>query len=213
MQELQAGDIEGVLNGILSSPEFQPPAPAPLWRALGAAWDWVWTRVGDLLGWLLPGLDTASPAWSLVVRVALVLLALVGVGVLLHLIRLGARSLRGPWRSRRARHEPHTGRTFTADDWEERARSAAAEERWRDAVMALYQAVIHRLAQEDRVWLDPGKTPGDYRRELSDDPWAGPLVDRFVRRWEPVAFGRRPAGRRSWHELLELARPLRERRA
>lgn len=208
-QEWPAGEIDEILSEILARPEFQPPSPAPLWRGLAAAWDWMWARLGDLLEWLAPGLQSASPAWGFVGRAALVVLAVAGVGVLVHLARLWIGSLRAERRAgRRGRPESAAGIVLSADDWEARARSAAGEERWRDAVMDLYQAVIHRLAQEDRVRLDPGKTPGDYRRELRGDPRTAPRLDRFVRRWEPVAFGGRAAGRRTWHELLELARPL-----
>lgn len=200
--------VDGVLGDILARPEFQPPSPAPLWRVLGAVGDWIWARLGDLLVWLAPGLEAASPVGSVLARFALVLLGVVGVGVLVYLARLWLAGLRGGPAGRRRGPAMEGEEVRTADEWEERARSAAAEERWREAMTALYQAVIHRLAEDGRVGLDPGKTPGDYRRELRSDPRAAPLLDRFVRRWEPVAFGRRSAERRGWHELLEVARAL-----
>lgn len=205
-QERSAAEVHQVLEEILARPDFQPPDPAPLWRALGAAWEWVWLRLGDLLQWLAPGLESAAPAWSVLLRAALVVLAAVGVGVLVHLTRSWIASLSGGRRRGPGAGEPAAAAPRSAGDWEAVARSAADEERWREAVMALYQVVIHRLAQDERLRLDPGKTPGDYRRELRSDPRAAALLDGFVRRWEPVAFGRRAANRRAWHELLERAR-------
>lgn len=207
MQEtLRVAEVDRILERILARPEFQPPEPAPLWRALGTAWRWAWTGIGELLEWLAPGLDAASPAWSLLARSLVVLLGLVGLGVLAYLARLGLGSLRRRTRSPEG-GGPRTVRR-TASEWEKVAALAAEEGRWRDAVIALYQTVIHRLAQDERLRLDPAKTPGDYRRELRGDPETGPLLDRFVQRWEPLAFGRREAGPGAWSELRALARAL-----
>lgn len=209
VQDPGVAEVDRVLEEILARPDFASPPRAPLWRALGAAWDWFWARLGDLLEWLVPGIDSVSAPWSVGGRVVLAVLAVVGVALLLHLGRLGMASLRrrGP-AGRRSAETGTSDDPVDAEGWEARARSAAERGRFRDAAVALYQAVIHRLAREERVRFDPGKTPGDYRREVGDDPRAGPLLEAFVRRWEPVAFGRTSAGPGSWDELLGLARAL-----
>ena len=92
-----------------------------------------------------------------------------------------------------------------AAEWEARARRAAAEERWRDAAMALYQALLHRLDERGAVRYDAAKTPGEYRRESRRDVGAARMLEGFLRVWEPVAFGGRGADETVYSGLRELA--------
>lgn len=208
MQQLPAGVVHRVLAEVLARPEFAPPPASLLSRALHAVGTWVRDRMVELARWLFPDPGTVSSVWAFSRRALLVVLALLGVVLLVHLGRLWARSLRTGGRRR-----PAGGRgdgapsPATAADWEARARTEARASRWREAAVALYQAVLHRLAGERRVSLDPGKTPGDYRREVRSDPVTGPALDRFVQSFEPVAFGRR-AGRAEYERLCALARTM-----
>lgn len=207
MQQLPAGVVDRVLQEVLSRPEFAPPPASLLTRALRGAGTWVWDRMVDLVRWLFPDPGPVSSIWSFSRRALLVGLAVLGVALLVHLGRLWLRGLGAGVRPGRRGADGGESAPATARDWEERARGAAAESRWREASMALYEAVIHRLAGERHVHLDPGKTPGDYRREVRGDPRVGADLDRFVRSFEPLAFGRR-GGREAYGELRSLARSL-----
>jgi hypothetical protein len=82
-------------------------------------------------------------------------------------------------------------RARTAPEWEEEAARAAAAGRFRDAAVALYQALLLRLEAGGVLRYDPAKTPGDYRREARRDPRAAGALTAFLRGFEPVVFGGR----------------------
>ena len=120
-----------------------------------------------------------------------------------------ARSARRGWRARErgvaaASVEGVTG-VAGAAAWEARARQAASEERWRDAALALYQALLYRLDERGAVRYDAAKTPGEYRREARREPGAARTLDGFLRAWEPVAFGGRGADAAGYSGLRALA--------
>lgn len=155
--------------------------------------------------WLFPGDQGAAlEAGEIALRVILGIAALL---VLVQTVRfVAARVRRG--RGRRASSTDAAARTQTAAEWEVLARSAAEDGRWRDAALFLYQAVLHRLAERDRVRLHPAKTPRDYRREIRQD---AQLLDRwvtFVGRFEPLAFGPGAPDPDAYERLRSAAEPL-----
>lgn len=196
-------EVSRALEEILARPEFAPPPPSPVldWisQALGAVW--------DFLRGLFPGFALGEGARGILFWLVIATLALTG---LLLALRLARYRPKGQWRPRtRTRGGPAAGREeaapTTADGWETLARDLAARGRWREAAMALYQAVLQRLAARGTIRLDPAKTPGDYRRESRRDAESHRLLDAFLRRFEPLAFGGRTADAEAFERLLEAA--------
>jgi hypothetical protein len=94
---------------------------------------------------------------------------------------------------------------MSAASWESAAAAAAAAGRWREASLALYQVLLHRLDAVGAVRYDAAKTPGDYRRELRRDRGALGVLDAFLGPFEPIAFGGRPADAVIFERLRDAA--------
>lgn len=202
-----AAEVERTLAAVLARPEFAPPPRRPFFGAVVAALQWLGARIAAFLGWLFPDFDGSDPAWSVAGRIGLlvlivVALALVGRVAYRTFVRLrrdgrgGPRAPAGP----AGPSGPHTG-----EEWEAEARALAGQGRWREAAVALYHAVLQRLAAIEAVRLDAAKTPGDYRRELRGRPGLEEPMTAFVRRFETVALGRTPPDRAAWEALDSLA--------
>lgn len=140
--------------------------------------------------------------------VSWLLLAVFVIAAALALFHL-VRSVAGPRRSTAAPEPlrvPEEG-VRDATWWEAAARTAAAQGRFRDAALALYRAVVHRLEEAGALRYQADKTPGDYRREVSAHPARTPF-DRFVRQLLPVAFGARAPDREAFEALRASAAQL-----
>jgi len=180
--------IDRALRDVYARPEFRP-------RPEGSIWDLLLKPIQRFLGWLarqfegFRGLEDSAPwvYWLIVAWLALTALAIIG-----HLVftALSAMPDRRRRRLEAAEVEPRVG-PRTPADWEDEARRAAAAGRWREAAMALYQALLLRLDARGAVRFDPSKTPGDYRREVRRHPELATPFNAFLRGFEPVAFGGR----------------------
>ena len=197
--------VDSALARVLARPEFAAPRESALHAALRRLGNWILDRIVDLLRWLFPRLARSSEAWSAYGRVALMVLAVLGALLLGYVVYLVARNER----RRRARlvAAETPPRPLTATEWEARARAAGAAGHWREAALALYQAVLHRLADRGTLRLDPAKTPGDYRRETRRRD-VGPTLESFLRAFEPVAFGPGHPQADAYARLRGLAAPL-----
>lgn len=196
-------EVSRALEEVLARPEFAPPPRSPVWEwifdALGSVW--------DFLRGLLPGFAFGEGARGLLFW--LVIATLAAAGLLLATRLAGRPSLRRWRRYRPLRRTAAAGgeaaHPTTFDAWEMRARELAARGRWREAALALYQAVLLRLDARGAVHVDPAKTPGDYRRESRRDAESHHLLEAFLRRFEPVAYGGRAADAAAFEGLLEAA--------
>ncbi len=200
--------VDSALRVVLARPEFATPTRSPLSRWIGSAWERLGDWIGRLIAWLFPHLDAAGMLGPTAWRIVLVLLGGVGVLLLWYLGRRGLALWRRRARRRRGGEALEPGAPASSAEWE--ARSAAAERagRWREAAIALYFAVVHRLSRAGAIAYDASKTPGDYRREARRVPSLARSVDAFVRAYEPLAFGRRTADASAFGRLKELARGL-----
>jgi hypothetical protein len=201
----EAGEVDRALALVYSHPELAPPAPSP-WRVwLGELWD----RMRAVLASLFPDLQVGSGDLYLIVWIVAALAAVVTAAVAVHLVRGGS----AWWKGRERRVAPTAAGdrsgAASAGDWDVRARALADAGRWRDAVLALYQALLLRLDSRGTVRYDAAKTPGDYRRESRDDMAAAHLLDQFLRGFEPVAFGARAIDRDGYQTLQALVAQLR----
>lgn len=207
--ELSISEVERALDTVLARPEFAPADPPLLYRWLEGLRSWLGDTVWPFLSRFLPEPDWSHPGWELLGVVLFGAGALVGVALMLYLILLGVRALRG--RSRRVREEraPAPGRPMGAGDWEALAARSAERGDWREAALALYQAVVLRLGERGVVRVEPAKTPGDYRREARRQGSA--LVDQldaFLSWFERVAYGRSEPGPDQYDSLLSTARAM-----
>lgn len=195
--------VRTALERVYARPELAPPEPGPLdgvraffGRVLGRIFDWLGS-FGALRG--------ENPVVYWIVMGALIAL---GLGIVFYfiqntLLRLGSadpapRPERGPAGAIDARAR-------TAAEWEEEARRAAAAGRYRDAAVALYQALLLRLEAAGTLRYDPAKTPGDYRREARRSPQAAGALTGFLRGFEPVVFGGRALDAAGYERLRGAA--------
>lgn len=197
-----AEEVAVALREVLARPEFQPAAGRPGRGLWARAIRWLF----DALDRLLPDIPSL-PGGPILNAIAIAALA-AGAFVLVRRLARNRRR-RGAPAPAMARGEsaPPTEPALerTAEEWEARARELLAAGHPREAALALYQAVLRRLADAGLIRYDTSKTPGDYRREMADAPAAAGYVA-FLRRFEPLAFGRVPERDGDVPTLLTLAR-------
>lgn len=196
-----AAQVDDALRRTYARPELQPPEPG-LMDAVREWWRGLWSRIGD---WM-DGLGGVSPIvyWAIIILLVAVALGIIGYLLWSTLLRMEARG--GGFREAAPAHAGATNaRARTAAEWEEEARRAAAQGRYREAAMALYQALLLRLEAAGAVRYDPAKTPGDYRREARHDPRAAGALTAFLRGFEPAVFGGRPLDGEGYERLRAAA--------
>lgn len=191
-------EVQQALTEVLARPEFSDRPANALVTFLAGLRAAAREAVLTVLERLIP---SAGVGTILVqgVQLALALGALLLGGFLLsRLFRTGALP-----RARR----PGTGAPAAPDppeDWAAAAETAARQGRYRQAALALYQALLDRLDRGGLIRIDPAKTPGDYRRELRRTSPA-PAFDAFCRIFEPLAFGRSVPDRTAYERLSAAA--------
>lgn len=199
-----AAQVDEALRRTYARPELAPREPGAL-DGLREWWRQVWARIGD---WFdrFGDLRTDSPVVYWIVIGVLVAAALGILGYLLWstLVGMGDRGSVDPSETRRAGPAPNA-RARSAAEWEEEARRAAAAARYREAALALYQALLLRLEAAGVVRYDPAKTPGDYRREARRDARASGALTAFLRGFEPAIFGGRALDGEGYERLRAAA--------
>jgi len=164
---------------VLDRPEYRRPAPTLLQRARS----WARRQLERLLGAVLGGgrgemLFWAVAAAGLVVTVFLV-------------VRFGrgmsadpARRMSAPSPSRR-----------TAAEWRAEAEAHEGAGRWRAGLRCRYRALLADLAEGGVVDDVPGRTAGEYRREVGERaPAAAEPFGRATELFEQAWYGNRPTG-------------------
>lgn len=159
-------------------------------------------------------IDVHAPLRDLTGRILVLAAASIGVWLVVRLTRIGLASLRGGAGRAVLTSHPDRARERTAEEWESLAREARTAERWREASMALYHAVILRLAEAGHLRPSPAKTPGDYRREAgssSRTPDAADLAARiaaFLQMFERLVFAPTHPRADDYDRLRALAEPM-----
>lgn len=199
-----AAQVDEALRRTYARPELAPREPGAL-DGLREWWRQLWARIGD---WFdrFGDLRTDTPVVYWIVIAALVAAALGIIGYLLWstLVGMADRGAVDRAETRRAGSAPNA-RARSAAEWEEEARRAAAAGRYREAALALYQALLLRLEAAGAVRYDPAKTPGDYRREARRDPRASGALTAFLRGFEPAVFGGRALDGEGYERLRAAA--------
>lgn len=134
--------------------------------------------------------------------IGLVLLTVVAAGGVVLALRVLKRLPPDP--SRSVSIDAVVGRSSI--DWRAEAARHEASGRWRDALRCRYRSLIAELAERDLVAEIPGRTSGEYRREMTS---AVPLVavdfgeatNLFERAW----YGHAPTGPADSVEFAALA--------
>lgn len=202
---LTPAEVEAALAEVLARPEYAPTEAPLLYRWVTAGLAWLGERLGPVLRRLWPGIDLDNPAWETFGWALLGLGAIIGLALVAYLVHLAVRAFRRRRRAAR-RERAAVAAPVTAEDWEARARAAAAREEWRAAAMALYQAVLLRLSGAGALTLDRAKTPGDYRRDLRQgDGQLATRFEAFTRWFERVAYGGDEPGAEHYGRLAESA--------
>jgi len=153
--ELRAPDrdpqqVREVVREVLSRPEFRPAHRSLTERVF----DWVLEVIGRLLA-ALGGSGAGG-----IVGLLLLALVLVGVGV------LAARFSRGLTPSPEVAAAVPGGRRRSAAEWRADAEVQERAGAWREAVRSRYRALVADLASRGLVEEVPGRTAGEYRREV-----------------------------------------------
>jgi uncharacterized protein DUF4129 len=142
--------VREVVREVLSRPEFRPPQRSLTERVF----DWVLELIGRLLA-ALGGSGAGG-----IVGLILLALVLVGVGV------LAARFSRGLTPSPEVAAAVPAGRRRSAAEWRAEAETHERAGAWREAVRSRYRALVADLAARGLVEEVPGRTAGEYRREV-----------------------------------------------
>jgi hypothetical protein len=197
-----AAQVDQALREVYTRPELQPRQPG----VMDAFTEWRRDMLMRLAEWLarFGGLRSENPVvYWLVIGV----LAAAGISILVYLLwnTLARLEDRGPAPQPVTQGGRVNARARTAAEWEEEARRAAAEGRFREAAVALYQALLLRLESAGALRYDPAKTPGDYRRETRRDPRASGALTAFLRGFEPAVFGGRTLDGEGYERLRAAA--------
>jgi hypothetical protein len=191
--------VHRVVREVLSRPEFRPPERSLLERAV----DWVLEVIGRLLGAL------AGSGAGGIVGLLLLALVLAGVGV------LAARFSRGLTPSPEVAAAVPGVRRRSAAEWRAEAEVHERSGAWREAVRSRYRALVADLAARGLVEEVPGRTAGEYRREVGRAvPAAATDFAGATELFEVAWYGRADTGPREAAHLRDLSdRVLRRTRA
>lgn len=201
-----ATEVQEALTKVLARPEFAPIPESGLAALLGrirAAVAAAFASILERLHLVDIGSELFLPVlWFFLAGTALLLVA--------HIVSALADVRRGRGVRTPAAEAGTAAPGRAATDWATAAERAAEAGRFRDAVLALYQALLDRLQRQGLIRRDPAKTPGDYRRELRPHPARAHALERFLQHFEPVAFGGREPDRTAFDRIRTLGEAVGE---
>jgi hypothetical protein len=183
-------EVRSTADEVLDRPEFQRPGPTLLQRIR----NWIVDRVERAFGSLLGRGQAQLLAW--IVLVGAVAVVVFGV------IRFG----RGMTPDATRREERRIERRRTPEEWRAQADAHARAGRWREAVRYRYRALVADLGARGLVDDVPGRTAGEYRREVAAAaPEVAPAFSEASDVFETAWYGRRPTDEGQDRRLRELS--------
>jgi Domain of unknown function (DUF4129) len=193
------GAERDLADEILSRPEYRDP-PQSLWDRINEA---IGEFVGDLLSLVGFGGGSVAPI------VAWLVMALL-VGGLGWLLWWAISS--GRWTEGRARRRDEgdpvivaTDAYRSARDWRSEAEAHEAAGRWRPALRCRYRALVADLAARGLVEEVPGRTAGEYRRQVDAVvPEVAPAFAGATSLFEGAWYGGRSTGAEEAARFREL---------
>ncbi|KQR03299.1 hypothetical protein ASF72_09065 [Arthrobacter sp. Leaf141] len=181
----------------LARPEYRDAAPS--W--LADAWETVLDWLNSIGGQPAEGAPVPSPV------IGIVIAAIIAAAVIVARPRLNAKH-------RKANPVFESASQLTAGDFRERAAKSAAEQRWGDAVVDLFRAMVRSAEYRTILDPEPGRTADEAARGLSAAFGAETLrLDQAARTFDAVRYGNTPAEAADYRDLasldaaLETARP------
>jgi hypothetical protein len=182
--------VREVVREVLSRPEFRPPQRSLTER--------LFDSVLELIGRLLAALGGSGAGG--IVGLILLALVLVGVGV------LAARFSRGLTPSPEVAAAVPGGRRRSAAEWRAEAEAHERAGAWREAVRSRYRALVADLAARGLVEEVPGRTAGEYRRQVGRAlPEAATDFAGATELFEVAWYGRSGTGAGDAAHLRDLA--------
>jgi Domain of unknown function (DUF4129) len=182
--------VREVVREVLSRQEFRPAERSLVERI----YDWVLEAVGRLLA-ALGGSGAGG-----IVGLILLALVLVGVGVLV------ARFSRGLTPSPEVAAAVPGTRRRSAAEWRAEAEAQERAGAWREAVRSRYRALVADLASRGLVEEVPGRTAGEYRREVGHAlPGAAGDFAGATELFEVAWYGRSATGAQEAAHLRDLS--------
>jgi hypothetical protein len=182
--------VREAVRDVLSRPEFRPPDRPLLSRLI----DWLL----DLVGRLLAALGGSGAGG--IIGLVLLALVLVGVGVLV------ARFSRGLTPSPELAAAVPGGTRRSAADWRAEAEAHERAGAWRQAVRSRYRALVADLASRGLVEEVPGRTAGEYRKEVGRNlPDAAAEFAGATELFEVAWYGRQETGAAQASHLRDLS--------
>lgn len=184
-----AGEAKDAIERVLARREFAEDEPTLLQRAR----DWVFDRVADVFEALGGGGTGTVVAW--VIAIALTAAA---AWFAYRLTRGLVRSPSAPGPAAPARR--------SAVDWRAEADAAEAAGDWHQALRCRYRALVADLADRGLVEEVPGRTAGEYRRQVGRNvPAAAPDFNGATELFEAAWYGGRPSGPAQADRFRDLA--------
>lgn len=188
--DYDVGDARSAARGVLDRPEYQRPGPGLIQRVR----NWIVEQIERALGAVLERGRGELLAWAVLIGAVLVVIFLV--------YRFG----RGVTPDARRRVEPVFERRRTPADWRAEAEAHARAGRWREAVRFRYRALVAELGVRGLVDDVPGRTAGEYRREVADSaPAVAPVFSQATDLFEVSWYGNRPTAEEQDTRLRELS--------
>jgi Domain of unknown function (DUF4129) len=182
--------VREAVREVLARPEFRPPDRTLLQRVF----DWLLEQAGRLLAEL-----GASGAGG-IIGLAVLVLALLGIGL------LAARFSRGMTPSPEVRAAVLGAPRRPATDWRAEAEAHERAGAWRAAVRCRYRALVAELATRGLVEEVPGRTAGEYRREVGRSlPDAAADFAGATELFELAWYGRAATGAQEASRVRELS--------
>jgi len=172
----------------LAKAEYRDAAPSWIADAWAAVLDWL----NALGGPQTNGSAVPSPVIGLVVA------AIIAAAVILARPRLNARR-------RKANPVFEAASQLTAHDFRERAARAAAEQKWGDAVVDLFRAMVRSAEYRTILDPEPGRTADEAARGLSLAFGTESLrLNQAARIFDAVRYGNTPAEAADYRDLASL---------
>jgi hypothetical protein len=172
-------EVRELADRILARPEFDADQRSLLQRARDAVGRWL----DDLLGELAGGGGGELVGWAVVI-----VLTAAAVFFVVRFTR-GARRDPGVVEGRPSAHRR------TAAEWRAEAVDHEAGGRWRPALRCRYRALVADLAARGLVEEVPGRTTGEYRRQVDHAfPDVAPDFDGATTLFEGAWYGGRSTG-------------------
>jgi hypothetical protein len=186
--------VRQTADEILARPEFQEESPTLLDRI----WDAISEAVGDVFSTLVGGGGPAVLAW-------LILALIVGIIAFL-LVRLGRTVQADPAQAVRVGQ----GRRRPPAEWLRDAEAFEANGDWREGLRCRYRALVVELVARRVVPDVPGRTAGEYRREVAEaSPDVASAFARATELFELAWYGHRDTGPDESRRFQSLADEVR----